>query len=147
MRKIRVRTAGIFIRDGHILLVKHCKGSREYYLLPGGGQEAGESAESALVREWHEELNVKITVGDFLFLGESVPASYIRKSQVLQLVFRVNSLEGEIKVKRDGALIGYDWVPVEKLGEVDFFPACLEQIRAVVRGEEPVRYRQYVWLK
>jgi len=142
---IRHRIAGIYARGGNILLVKHRKAGREYYLLPGGGQEAGESAVDALRREWQEELAVKATVGEFLFCGESVPAE-VRRTQVFQLVFRIDAIDGDIFVKREGALVGYDWVAINRLEEIAFFPDCLPQVKAYCRGEDYPPYQRYRWL-
>ena len=33
---------------------------------PGGKTEDGETPQSALVRDWHEELDLKVTVGDWI---------------------------------------------------------------------------------
>ena len=97
-RKIRLRIAGVFVRDNKILLVKHRKNGLEYYLLPGGGQEPGESSIDALIREWKEELNLDIKPGQFLFCGESVPPQNLSRSQVMQLVFAVEEIQGSIHV-------------------------------------------------
>ena len=142
---IRHRIAGIYAKSGKILLVKHRKAGREYYLLPGGGQEIGESATDALEREWQEELSLRIKPGQFLFCGESVPAE-ARRTQVFQMVFRVDAIEGQIDVKREGALAGYDWVPINQLDEIAFFPDCLPQVKAYCRGESFPAYQRYRWL-
>jgi 8-oxo-dGTP diphosphatase len=142
---IRHRIAGIYARSGKILLVKHRKAGREYFLLPGGGQEIGESALTALEREWQEELSLTIKPGKFLFCGESVP-SEPRRTQVFQMVFQVDAIEGTIDVKREGALAGYDWVPINRLDEIPFFPDCLPQVKAFCRGEEYHTYQHYRWL-
>ncbi len=142
---IRHRIAGIYARGGNILLVKHRKAGREYYLLPGGGQETGESAVEALSREWQEELSLKVTVGKFLFCGESVPAES-RRTQVFQMVFQIDTIEGNIEVKREGALAGYDWIPINRIDEIAFFPDCLPQVKAFCRGEEYASYQRYRWL-
>ncbi|MGI5899269.1 MAG: NUDIX hydrolase [Christensenellales bacterium] len=49
----------LVVRDGRILMVKHCRGATEYYTLPGGGIEKGESPQQAAVRELWEECHVK----------------------------------------------------------------------------------------
>lgn len=144
-QNIRHRVAGIYARGGNILLVKHRKAGREYYLLPGGGQETGESAVEALQREWYEELSLKVTVGPFLFCGESVPAEP-RRTQVFQMVFQIEAIEGNITVKREGALAGFDWVPVNRIDEIAFFPDCLPQVKAFCRGEDFAMYQRYRWL-
>jgi ADP-ribose pyrophosphatase YjhB (NUDIX family) len=142
---IRHRIAGIYARGGKILLVKHRKAGREYYLLPGGGQEIGESAVEAVAREWKEELSLSVRVGQFLFCGESVPAES-RRTQVFQMVFQIDAIEGNIEVKREGALAGYDWVPINSLDDIAFFPDCLAQVKAACRGERFDSYQKYRWL-
>lgn len=142
---IRHRIAGIYARGGQILLVKHRKAGREYYLLPGGGQEIGESAVEAVTREWKEELSLDVKVGRFLFCGESVPHES-RRTQVFQIVFQIDAIEGSIDVKREGALAGYDWIPIHALDEIAFFPDCLEQVKACCRGVPHEIYQRYRWL-
>ncbi len=39
-------------------MVKHCFDGEEYFVLPGGGHEIGETPEQAAVRELSEECNV-----------------------------------------------------------------------------------------
>ncbi|HNO23437.1 MAG TPA: NUDIX hydrolase, partial [Leptospiraceae bacterium] len=58
-KKLRVRVAA-YIQDqeGKILLIKQKKRNKDYWLLPGGGIEFGESAPAALIRELKEELNL-----------------------------------------------------------------------------------------
>jgi 8-oxo-dGTP diphosphatase len=48
---IRVRVAGLGMVDSAVLLVKHKKNGKSYWLLPGGGDSVGESARDALKRE------------------------------------------------------------------------------------------------
>ncbi|MDW8307564.1 MAG: NUDIX domain-containing protein [Leptospiraceae bacterium] len=146
-RRIRIRTAGLYVRDGQVLLVKHQRDGRQYYLLPGGGQEPGESMQKALEREWREELNVQIKVGEFLFMGEVLPDPRLKKAQVVQIVFRISSLEGEIRIRPEGPLFGYDWVSLGNIKTSQIFPACQEQILAVGEGRNPEPYCQYVWVK
>ncbi|MCX7633644.1 MAG: NUDIX domain-containing protein [Turneriella sp.] len=142
---IRHRIAGLHLHDGRLLLVRHKKQNREYYLLPGGGQEAGESAVEALIREWKEELNLNIRVGKFLFCGESVPTN-ARRMQVFQMVFAVEAIEGQIAVRKQGPLAGYAWVPLAELNSITIFPDCLSQINAYCSGREYDIYQRYRWL-
>ncbi len=148
--KIRVRVAGVFVQDSRILLVKHRKAHREYYLLPGGGQEPGESMTETLVREWKEELSLDIEPGKFLFMGESVPPKNLKKSQVVQITFLVRSIRGEIYVEPDEALFGFEWVPMDNLLSIPFFPACQSQIITALTDKKngvAVSYSRYEWIK
>ena len=133
------------MRGDDILLVKHRKAGREYYLLPGGGQELGESAIDALKREWYEELNLQVQVGKFLFCGESVP-SEAKRTQVFQMVFQIDAIDGRIEVKREGALAGYAWIPLGRIDKVAFFPDCLPQVKAFCSGKKFESYQRYRWL-
>lgn len=55
---MRSRSAALVVKDGRILLVKMRAFGREFYTLPGGGIEQGETPESAAVRELKEECGV-----------------------------------------------------------------------------------------
>ena len=44
----RIRVSAILVRERRILLIRHQKGGREYWLLPGGGVNGGESLVRAL---------------------------------------------------------------------------------------------------
>lgn len=59
------------VQDGKILLIQHRehKSGRAYWLLPGGGMEAGETEEEAVRREVLEETNLEVKV-ECLLLDE-----------------------------------------------------------------------------
>ena len=54
----RIRVSAILRRDSRLLLVRHEKQGREYWLLPGGGVGGGETLVAALKRELAEELGI-----------------------------------------------------------------------------------------
>lgn len=54
----RDRSQSMVIRGDRILLVEHKLFGRDFYTLPGGGIEEGETPEQAAVRELAEECNV-----------------------------------------------------------------------------------------
>ncbi|MEM7182711.1 MAG: NUDIX hydrolase [Spirochaetota bacterium] len=95
-KKFRVRVAALIENaQGKYLLVKQMKKSKEYWLLPGGGIEFGESAGEALARELKEELDLEIKDSHFLLLNETIDPD--GKRHLLQVVFSV-SLGEEIVV-------------------------------------------------
>lgn len=59
------RAAIVLIESGKIALIRRCR-SGTYYLFPGGGLEAAESARNAAAREALEELGLQVTVGKLL---------------------------------------------------------------------------------
>jgi 8-oxo-dGTP diphosphatase len=62
-KEMLARSAVLVLEGQNILLVERTKASEPvYYVLPGGGIEAGETPEQAAIREMKEELGVDIAV-------------------------------------------------------------------------------------
>lgn len=100
--KVRVRVMGIYLRNGEVLLLKH-KGlndQNELWLPPGGGLEFGESLEECLQREFKEELNVEVEVGEFLFFHEFRSVSL----HAIEMFFCIESMRGEMELGHDPEL-------------------------------------------
>ena len=60
--------AGVWLRDGHVLLARRPPGGllAGLWEFPGGKVEPGETLEDALRREWAEELGLVVQVGEAL---------------------------------------------------------------------------------
>jgi 8-oxo-dGTP diphosphatase len=61
------RACAAILRDGHILMVRHHYDRRDYWTLPGGGVEQGETPELAVLREVREEVGLSGIVSRLLF--------------------------------------------------------------------------------
>lgn len=71
-KNIRLRVAAIVESEGRILFNRQeIPGKECAYSLMGGGLEAGESARECLVREFKEELDWNIDVGNLLYISEN----------------------------------------------------------------------------
>jgi 8-oxo-dGTP diphosphatase len=68
----RVSLCGIVVEAGRFLVARRNLGGSQggKWEFPGGKLEPGESHEQALVREFAEELAVKVEVGRLLFVGD-----------------------------------------------------------------------------
>lgn len=87
--RIRQRVCGIVFRDDDILLINH-PGlyKHDFWAPPGGAVEFGETMEQALKREFAEECQSEIVVGDFLFGCEFVRPPF----HAVELYFQVKLL-------------------------------------------------------
>lgn len=58
--KFEVRVRAVIEKNGKILFCKNKDKTKDYYFLPGGHVEFGETARNALIRELNEELIISI---------------------------------------------------------------------------------------
>ena len=123
---IRIRAAGILIKDGQILLVRHEKEGKSYWLIPGGGVDYGESVEKALVREFQEEVGLNIQVGKLVLVHDSIPPN--RHRQVLNLYFLVTTDKFELKVTPDAVLRDAAFYPLVDFPDMPVNPDVKKEI-------------------
>ncbi|KKW37136.1 MAG: MutT/nudix family phosphohydrolase [Candidatus Giovannonibacteria bacterium GW2011_GWA2_53_7] len=85
-----MRASAVLIKDGNILLMHRTKIDRDYFVLPGGSLENGESLEEAVVREAKEETGFDVEIKEKL--GEI----YDERNERRHHLFRVEILGGEL---------------------------------------------------
>jgi 8-oxo-dGTP diphosphatase len=126
---IRIRVAVLVRNADSILLVRHEKDGRSYWLLPGGGLEYGETLADAAVREAREEMNLDLTIGDLVLVWESLPPNLSR--HVLNLAFEAQvSVDATIKVPRgDDRLREARYIHRDELSSLTMHPPLNEHLR------------------
>lgn len=67
----RHRACGAVIHQQRILMVRHVHDGRDYWTLPGGGVEPGETPAMAAEREVLEETGLEVSVVRFVFSASS----------------------------------------------------------------------------
>ena len=90
--KVRVRTCGICLLDNKVLLVNHALYETDFWSLPGGGVEFGESAADGLKREFREETGLNAEVGPMLFMHEFIQPPL----HAIELFFAISSWQGQL---------------------------------------------------
>ncbi len=100
--RIRVRVVGVLKLEDTYLLVNHAGLNEDnvFWHFPGGGIEAHETIESALKREFLEETNLEIEVGDFIQINEQISPPL----HALELMFKVTLISGNLKTGQDPEL-------------------------------------------
>lgn len=123
-------------RDGErvVLLCRSLKGG--YCYLPGGHVEFDEAAAEALRREFQEEAGLSAEPGDLALVSEERFDQRGRRRHEYTLVFHVEHLAGEdrtvptterppLTVESREDAIGFEWVALRQLREVDLRPASI----------------------
>jgi len=86
---MRISTAGVVRKDGAYLLALRLPGTTigESWEFPGGKAEEGESPEEAMQREFLEEFNVRVKVGECIYTGTFTNGSktYLQKAFLVEM--------------------------------------------------------------
>ncbi len=135
--RFQYRVAGVCIHDGYVLL--HRAERDDYWALPGGRCELGESSDETLRREMEEELHVTVTVGQLLWVVENFFTLAGMACHELALLYAIDLPEGHAFLDKTHPHYGiedrstegkpytliYEWVPVTSLPDVILYPAFL----------------------
>lgn len=125
----------IIVRAGKLLCTKNVgwRGD-EYYILPGGGQNHGETLAQALERECVEELGAKIRVGALRYVRDYIGKNHAfaeRHADVHQIEYMFEcELIGEIfsAPAPDAHQTGVVWLELAQLRTFQIFPSVLSDL-------------------
>jgi 8-oxo-dGTP diphosphatase len=144
----RIRVSAILRRGSKILLIRQEKGGREYWLLPGGGVNAGETLVQALQRELAEEVGFdqEIPVEGPVALAESISPVGAPQKHVVHVVFAAylggRSLERVTSV--DAAIVNHRMFDVDELHAIALHPP-IQRFLARWQPGDPTVYLGALW--
>jgi ADP-ribose pyrophosphatase YjhB (NUDIX family) len=147
----RIRVSAILRWRGRILLCRHEKPGREYWLLPGGGVNSGESLVDALHRELVEEIGIEDDVpveGPVAIADSIAPARTFAPKHVVHIIF-AGDLSGrslEAVTSQDGAVRGHRLFAVNELDSVVLHPP-IQRFLARWQPGDPVVYLGALWAR
>lgn len=129
-RKTHIRTAAkaCIVQGGQLLVLHMRDADGDYYKLPGGGQERGETLAQAAVRECYEEISVTVQVGVLRFIHEHVELTADDDIHQIDMIFLCTLAAGaepHTGSAPDKSQIGVTWLPLAALGEFPFIPAVM----------------------
>lgn len=136
----------IINQDDEILLVKHRKGSRAYWVLPGGRLEYGESFEECAIREIKEETGFEIMVNEHLFLSEAIAPD--RSRHIVNIYIRATITGGTMQLGDEDILDGVEFVPLDDLNKATLYPPVAEHIQALAKNgfNQSLQYIGNLWV-
>ncbi len=135
MRPIRTAARALIIHDHKLLAIKMRDNTGIFYILPGGGQNHGETLRSGLRRECLEEIGTEVDVGELLYVREYIGKNHEfrnshRAFHQVENVFRCTLLDpNDIGpgTEHDKKQIGVEWIPLAKIKERRFLPEVIKQ--------------------
>jgi ADP-ribose pyrophosphatase YjhB (NUDIX family) len=125
-KEIHVLARAVIIDQGMILLSRAKQFTPEFFVLPGGHIEHGESARQALQRELLEESGFEFQVKRFVGCLEcSFDMQNICHSHEYNLIFEAESFTVRAMHSLPSA-IKLEWLSFEKLPEINLQPKSLK---------------------
>jgi len=130
VKNFNLRVYGLLLVNKKVLITHEHRGGMIMTKFPGGGVEKGEGLKDALVREFMEELNLKVEAGKLFYVNDFLQISYFNPAdQVLSFYYWVTTKNPEkIEVSAFKSALNpndqiVDWVELNNLNEQDFtFP-------------------------
>lgn len=127
---IRSAARALIIEDQRVLVTRHVGGGEEWYILPGGGQEVGETLAECCEREVFEEIGARVEVGRLCALREIIAARLERTNlrpdfQQNEHVFEARLIDRPVEGSGhnpDPGQTGWQWMEISRLMEITFFP-------------------------
>lgn len=112
----------VILKRGKILLC--CDKKFDYYYLPGGHIEFGESAKEALKRELKEEANIAAKVGNLVGVVENFYQDKNAIRHEINLIFTASIRAAKISPAEDH--INFRWVTLREFSRVKVLPKTLK---------------------
>lgn len=130
LNNFNVRVYGLLIENERVLITDEIRLGTKMTKFPGGGLEYGEGLADGLKREFWEEMNIEVEVGELFYINEFLQASSFREEdQLLSVYYLVKHVKGEYKTVEEPFKFEteepqcFRWMKLSDIVENDFtFP-------------------------
>ena len=132
--RFNYRVAGVCVEDGHVLL--HRIAEMDFWFLPGGRAEVGETSEESLRREMQEELGISVHVDRLLWVVENFFGLGGQSYHELGLYYEITLPAGGPYSARSDVYRGvteygdeavFQWFRLEAIHGIDLVPPFLHE--------------------
>lgn len=149
---IRNSAKALIIRDGHLLVnrMENRPPDSHWFIVPGGGQEPGETLDETLRRECREEIGVNVQVQGLRlvrdYIGSNHEFAEFDSGHGVEFMF-VCSLGDGVEpglgpVPDSGPRsrqVGVEWLPIDRLEQFPLYPKALRPLlRDIDNPAQPV---------
>ena len=146
----RIRVSAILRWHDRVLLCRHEKPGKEYWLLTGGGVNSGESLVDALHRELGEEIGIDEDVpveGPVAIVDSIAPVRSFAAKHVVHIIFAGDLGERSLDAvtSHDAAVRGHRLFTVDELDGVVLHPPIQRFLRRWQPGD-PAVYLGALWV-
>ncbi len=141
MRRIRNSAKALIIKDGKMAAIKIRDAGEEWYIMPGGGQEAEETLNEAVCREVSEKLGIAIECKELLFVVEGVHGETFHR---VDLIFSCEYIDNmpDAVLHGDTNQVGIGWLDISTLNLQPLYPSKLR--RQIMNYYQGKPYKVYL---
>ena len=113
----------------------------EWYIMPGGGQNAEETLQEAVCREVTEELGIAVACNELLFVVEGVHGERFHRVDLIFSCTYIDTVPGAV-LHGDTNQVGVEWLDLSTLHLQPLYPSRLR--RQIMNFYEGKPYRVYL---
>src|SRR5262245_44987165 len=143
MASIRNAAKAIIIRDRRLLTIACRDDAGAYFILPGGGQDYGETLHETLLRECREEIGCDVTIGKLVLVREYRGERHESgdASHAVEFMFAcslIGDVDAALASQMDNCQTGVAWLDIDALDRLRFYPKALACMIARLPGGAPL---------